>query len=92
MVTQWFINFELPIAISMVSCIPLCGSFLNGFVSPKVFESTGNNFGYPNLIGFIMTLVSCVLVLMTVYLDKYAETKDAETLKQFKKDKAKYGK
>ena len=40
LVSSWFINYELPLAISMISCIPLCGSFLNGAIVPSVFKNT----------------------------------------------------
>lgn len=37
MVSEWFINYELPFAISLISCIPLFGSLLNGVITPKLF-------------------------------------------------------
>jgi len=39
-VSEWFMNFELPLAISMISCIPLCGSFLNGAIVPSIYDKT----------------------------------------------------
>ena len=40
-VAEWFINYELPLSISLISSIPLIGSFLNGAITPRdnEFES-----------------------------------------------------
>ena len=64
MVSEWFINFELSFAISLISCIPLFGSLLNGYITPRVYEhkadtlpagdDKGLAFGAANLIGFLM--------------------------------------
>ena len=37
-VSEWFINYELPFAMSMVSCLPLIGSFVGGAVIPSVYH------------------------------------------------------
>ena len=36
-ISEWFINYELPLAISMISSIPLIGSFMNGAITPVVY-------------------------------------------------------
>jgi hypothetical protein len=61
MVSEWFINYELALAIAMISCIPLFGSLLNGVVTPGVYQSftgdkedSGEAFGTTMLIGFFM--------------------------------------
>ena len=35
--TEWFINYELQLAMGMSSCVPLLGSFLGGAVVPSAF-------------------------------------------------------
>jgi MFS family permease len=37
-ISEWFINYEMPIAMAMCSCIPLCGSFIGGSVIPKMYN------------------------------------------------------
>jgi MFS family permease len=50
-VSEWFINYEMPLAMAMTSCIPLCGSFIGGAVIPKVYsrnlgeQDIGDSFG-----------------------------------------------
>ena len=39
-VSEWFINFELPLAISLITSIPLLGSFLNGALLPAIYKET----------------------------------------------------
>lgn len=82
MVSAWFINFELPLAIAMISCVPLLGSFLGGAVVPSVYnlrESFGDAFG----IGFLLCLVSLALVIMLSILDFKAAKYDQRVLKEF---------
>lgn len=81
-VSLWFINFELPLAIAMISCVPLMGSFLGGAVVPSVYairESFGDAFG----IGFLLCLFSLVLVIMLSILDFRAEKHDQKALQDF---------
>jgi MFS family permease len=37
-ITEWFINFEMPFAIACGSCLPLFGSFIGGAVIPNVYS------------------------------------------------------
>lgn len=37
-ITEWFINYEMPFAIACCSCLPLFGSFIGGSVIPKVYN------------------------------------------------------
>ena len=76
MIAEWFINFELPLAISLISSIPLFGSFLNGAVTPRVYESAQNDdednqqsLGDAFRIGFYQCLGSLVLVIALTVLD-----------------------
>ena len=89
MVTEWFINFELPFAISLIACFPLCGSLLNGAVSPWLYSKHDENFGLPNLVGSFTCLASFMMVLVIVYIDRMAEKKDEVLLKQYKKEQRK---
>ena len=89
-VSEWFINFELPLAIAMISCIPLFGSLLNGYVTPKVYQHhaaqlepfhRGKAFGVANLVGFFMQVGSLVMVMVICYLDYKTEKKDEMLLR-----------
>ena len=82
-ISNWFINFELPFAISIIACIPLFGSFLNAVV-PTVLINTGS-FGDAFLLGFALTLVSLILVLFLTSLDYKTEAHDNILLKQYSK-------
>jgi len=67
-ISEWFINYELPLAISMISSIPLIGSFMNGAITPVVFIKTGD-LGSAFLVGFELCLVSFLLVIFLTCLD-----------------------
>lgn len=56
-ISEWFINYELPLAISMISSIPLIGSFMNGAITPVVFIKY-NDLGTAFEVGFGL----CILV------------------------------
>jgi len=74
-VSQWFINFELPLAMAVVSCVPLLGSLLNGVLVPTTYnvnQSFFEAFG----IGFILCLFSLFLVMLMGILDKKMELHD----------------
>jgi MFS family permease len=96
MVSEWFINFELSFAISLISCIPLFGSLLNGYVTPRVYEhkaaslpagdNNGLAFGAANLIGFLMQIASLAMVIFIVLIDAATEKTDKMLLRQYKKE------
>jgi len=44
-VSSYFINYELPVGIAMISCIPLIGSFVGGAVQPMIYNSSDASFG-----------------------------------------------
>ena len=88
MVAEWFINFELPLAISLISSIPLLGSFLNGLVTPRVstFDKVSHNgeavdysqeLGNSFRIGFFQCLASLVLVFALTCLDYRSQKHDS---------------
>ena len=37
-ISEWFITYELPFAMSMITCLPLFGSFVGGAIIPSAFE------------------------------------------------------
>jgi hypothetical protein len=66
----------------MISCIPLCGSFLNGAVIPGVFNNN-QSFGEAFLVGLILCVVSFLMVIGIACLDRKMEKRDAEKLEEF---------
>lgn len=84
-ITEWFINYELGFAIAMISCVPLCGSFLNGALLPSIFLKSGNNFGVAFSVGFYLCLFSLFLVLIIALIDFTAEKHDQAALEDFKR-------
>ena len=81
-VSSWFINYELPVAISLISCIPLCGSQLDGIYTPWVYQKT-HSFGKAFEVGFFLCLLSLALVLIIAFLDTLTEKHDAALLKRY---------
>jgi len=80
--SAWFINFELPFAMSMIICLPLFGSFIQGAAIPSVYESYG--FGTAFAVGFGMCLGSLVLVIVLSIIDYYSNERDLELLLWYK--------
>ena len=39
LISEWFILYELPLAMSMISCLPLFGSWAGGALIPIAFEN-----------------------------------------------------
>jgi MFS family permease len=85
-ISKWFINYELPLAIAMLSCIPLCGSFIGGAVVPIIYDKT-ESFGEAFKIGFILCLVAFCIVLLRTWLDYTTEKHDALLLEHFSEEK-----
>jgi MFS family permease len=79
--SEWFINYELQLAMGMASCIPLLGSFLGGAVVPTAYNDGG--FGEAMLIGLLVCVFSFVCVMGTVILDFKMEQKDAIWLEEY---------
>jgi MFS family permease len=74
-VSSWFINYELSLAIAMISCIPLCGSFLGGAIVPTIYEKN-ESFGEAFRIGFLLCVGGLVVVLGLVFIDYRTEKHD----------------
>lgn len=72
--------------MSMISCIPLCGSFLNGAIVPSVYQNS-ESFGDAFRVGFLLCIVSFILVLILTYLDYKTEVYDKKLLTTYVKDK-----
>jgi MFS family permease len=68
-ISEWFINYELPLAISMISSIPLIGSFMNGAITPVVYQNRNKSLGDAFMVGFILCVISLLLVLFLTCLD-----------------------
>ena len=45
MVAKWFINFELPLAMGLISFVPLFGSVACGVIVPELYNYYGDQFG-----------------------------------------------
>ena len=87
-ISEWFINYELPLAISMISSIPLIGSFMNGAITPKVFIET-NNLGSAFEVGFGLCLCSLALVIFLTCLDYKTCKHDERLLQELQREKKK---
>ena len=83
---EWFINYELQLAMGMASCVPLLGSFLGGAVVPSAYNATGG-FGLCMLIGFLVCIQSLLCVIGCVILDYKMEKADAIWLAQYREQK-----
>ena len=90
-ISEWFINYEMPLAMAMCSCIPLCGSFIGGSVIPKVYgldqgedEDVGKRFGHSFGVGFLVCIFSFVVVIFIFILDRKMEIHDTKLLNDFK--------
>jgi MFS family permease len=79
--SAWFLNFELPFAMSMIVCFPLLGSFIQGAVIPSVYEESG--FGWAFVVGLILCIVSLIMVIIIALMDKYARKADDAILDEY---------
>lgn len=79
--SAWFINYELPFAMSMIICLPLFGSFIQGAFIPSIYETSG--FGAAFGIGFILCLISLLLVIILAFIDYFTQIKDAKILDDY---------
>ena len=78
-ITEWFINYEMPFAIACCSCLPLFGSFIGGAVIPQVYNNT-DGFGDSFAVGFIICLCSMVIVVILAIIDYKTEKHDKKLL------------
>ena len=70
----------------MISCIPLCGSFLGGAIVPSVYERNWS-FGEAFRVGFLLCLIGFVLVSILTYIDYKTEKYDKKLLEKYSEDK-----
>jgi len=63
----------------MLSCIPLCGSFIGGAMVPHIYEEN-ENFGEAFQIGFILCLIAFGIVVVRTWLDYVTEKHDKALL------------
>jgi hypothetical protein len=59
----------------MLSCIPLCGSFIGGAVVPIIYEKN-ESFGDAFRIGFILCLAAFGIVIVRTVIDYKTEKHD----------------
>ena len=76
--TAWFRDFELPMAMSIIICLPMLGTFLQGAWIPSVYEDS--SFGWAFAIGFFMCLGSLALVILLSFIDKTTTERDNQLL------------
>jgi len=80
-VSEWFINYELPFAMSMENCVPLVGSFAGGAIVPTVYLNSG--FGASFGVGFLWCLFGLVMMIIMWIVDRQTEKADAEWLEEY---------
>ena len=85
-ISAWFINYELPIAIAMITCVPLCGSFLGGALVPTIYEKNWS-FGEAFRVGWLMTIIGFLLILILTFIDYKTEKHDKKLLEKFIEEK-----
>jgi len=81
MTSAWFLNFELPFAMSMIVCFPLLGSFIQGAVIPSVYEKS--NFGWAFTVGLILCSISLLMVIIIAIMDLFARKADDDILDMY---------
>ena len=84
-ISKWFMDFELPFAMSMIICVPLLGTQIGGMVVPSAYNANG--FGFAFSLGFMLLLMSLVIVIILALIDRHAEKKDLQLLKEYKRGK-----
>ena len=72
----------------MISCIPLCGSFLNGAIVPSVYDKT-KSFGSAFQVGFLFCIAGLIIVIILVVLDYKTDKHDQALLQTFILEKKK---
>jgi Na+/melibiose symporter-like transporter len=72
----------------MISCIPLCGSFLGGAIVPSMYEKN-RNFGEAFRVGFLLCIGGLILVLVLITIDYRMEKHDSELLEKYVDEKRK---
>jgi len=89
-VSDWFMNYEMPLAMAMTSCIPLCGSFIGGSIIPRVYYHNAEDldvsqqFGNSFLIGLLVSIFSLCTMITIYFLDRISEEHDTKLLNEMK--------
>jgi len=76
MLSKWFINFELPIAMGLISVVPIAGSVVSGIAVPELYTYYDQSFEKVFSYGVVICLICFLLVLVMVMVDKSAEKHD----------------
>jgi len=90
LVAEWFINYELPLAMSMVSFVPLFGSFAGGALTPHIYNKNiagGKSFKRAFGLGFVLCLFCFLIVLILNWLDRKTEKADKVWLQKYTSEK-----
>jgi MFS family permease len=80
MLSKWFINFELPIAMGFISVVPVAGSFASGIFVTSIYNDKksdptifASEFAETFMVGVYICFFCFLLVLIMIFLDKKAE-------------------
>tara|TARA_B110000285_G_scaffold167097_1_gene186756 strand:+ start:224 stop:811 length:588 start_codon:yes stop_codon:yes gene_type:complete len=80
MLSKWFINFELPVAMGFISVVPVAGSFISGIIVTAIYNDKkndptiqGGEFADTFMIGVYVCFLCFLLVLIMNTLDKKTE-------------------
>ena len=65
--------------MSIATCFPLLGTFLQGALIPRVYERT-EDFGWVFGIGFILFVICFLIVISVGLIDHYATKADTKIL------------
>jgi hypothetical protein len=85
-ISEWFLNYELSMSMAISSSVPLCFSFLGGYLTPLIYnidESFFHTFGF----GFLVSCFSLLGVVFLAILDNVTEKHDKKLLEKYKKEK-----
>ena len=81
--SNWFINYELPLAMSVISCIPLLGSFVGGAVVPATYIDNDKSFGAAFRVGFLFAVFCFFIVVIIWILDYKTDKHDEKKLNEY---------
>lgn len=72
MVSFWFKGKQLAFALGIAVTFPELGNALNSYLTPSIYESSGN-LGTPLLVSVFICLISLICALTAAYIDKKAD-------------------
>lgn len=73
--------------MSIISCVPLAGSFIGGAMIPRIYHQhlikndLSNAFGSSFAVGFIVCVICFCLCILTYILDRKTEYEDGKKVK-----------